>query len=236
MNVIRTKNLNTPRPSAEWIREARRSLTRLVGSGNPLVSVICDETSPQRHAVHRIWSLGLTSLVDLKSLENWKGRPMCWRFVASGHKSFEAGAGGCWAIDDAEGAHPRVVSISQGHEMSGLLRDAELLNDADQFRDHEYDLQVLRIPALYLEAFWLKCRSNHDDWVVPYGLIRGGESQEYIKLHGKARLTRNKPYKASAFLNVVQGVARQRLSAPDITRPQPPLATEVAERGALRRP
>jgi len=218
MNVITKKNLKTPRPSTEWIHRARMSLHGLVGSGSPLINLICDEASPQRHAVHCIWSIGLTTLVNLKGLEDWEPQPVCWRFVAGGHESMTAGAAGCLAIDAAQGVNPRVVAVSQGSEMSGLLRDAELLNTASELKEHEYELRVLRIPALYLEAFWLRCLGDHGDWVVPYGLILGGNNQEYVKLHGKAKLTKNKPYKASAFLSAVREVARRRLAAPDIAQ------------------
>ena len=71
----------------------------------------------------------------------------------------------------------------------------------------------MRIPALYIEAFWLRCTSR-GDLMVPYGLLLDGKG--FIKVGAKGRLTKNKAYPVAEFLRIVGKAARQRLAAEDI--------------------
>jgi len=57
--------------------------------------------------------------------------------------------------------------------MAEILADSEQLNDLTHLTGHpndHYELRILRVPGLCLEAFWLKClRTKKDDLIVPYG-------------------------------------------------------------------
>jgi len=209
MEVITAKNLHVPRPSPDWMRKLAASLVSFAGPHDPLLDAIYGKDWPGRNAVQSIYSVGLTSIIEAKSLDHI-GKPFCWRFVAGGHKGVTKAAG-CWATHESHDSPAKIMATFRGPEMADLLLSAEMLNELNELLSRpqmRFELRVLRIPALYFEAFWLKCPQG--DWVVPYGLLYDGKG--LVKL-GMTRLDRNKAYPVADFLKIVKEAAKQRVAA-----------------------
>ncbi len=210
MNVTKASNIMTPRPSGPWMQQLRTSMAAFAGSGHPLSDCLCDENWPGRQAVHCIYSVGFRHLKDLKDLSGVE-KPLAWRFIAGGHKKMKTAAA-CWSTHESGGPAAKVLCALQAPEMAEILANAELLNNLSELSDHssqQYELRVLRIPALYLEAFWLKSQSTQaPDWIIPYGLVPDGSDS--IKLGAGIRLIKNKAYKVSDFLEVIRNAAHQK--------------------------
>src|SRR6516165_5467989 len=96
MDVINAKNLNVPKPSAEWIEKLKAALVAFAHPGDPLVAGLCSDDWAGRNAVHCLYSVGLRTVTGLTEADMDKLKPCSWRFIAGGHKSTPM-ATGCWA-------------------------------------------------------------------------------------------------------------------------------------------
>jgi hypothetical protein len=227
MDVITAKNLTVRKPSPDWIQQLRVSLAAFAGPGNPLIPAFYEETWQGRQAVHCIYSVGLTTLIDPKGLAGID-KPFCWRFLAGGHRAL-ATAAGCWATHELHQSPPMIMATFHGPEMADTLSSTEQLNSLKELTDQpgtQYDLSVLRIPALYIEAFWVRCPKGND-LIVPYGLLL--DSKGLIKAGAEGRLVKNKAYPVAEFLGIVSKAAKQRLAVHEAL-PAQPVASPRAKR------
>ena len=212
MNVIKVKNLTVPRPSNDWNEKLKISLRAFAGSGDPIEAALYDESWAGRQASHCVYSVGLQTIKNLPHL-NEINKPLCWRFIAGGHRNVPT-ADGCWATHEMCGGPPKVMATLRSREMADILADSELLNGLTHLTGHpndQYELRILRVPGLCLEAFWLKCvKTKKDDLIVPYGLVL---NHTRVKLGGGKSLEKNKVYHAPEFLKIVGEAARRRLAA-----------------------
>jgi hypothetical protein len=213
MHVITAKNLTAPAPSADWMQKLKACMAGFAGPGDPLDACSYDESWSGRQAYHCIYSVGLQTIANLKGLESVKA-PLCWRFIAGGHKKMNTAAG-CWCTHESNGTQAKVMASFQGEELAEVLACTERLNqltEVAEYRANKYEMRVLRIPALCIEAFWLKSRSSEKrDLMVPYGLIL--DSPGVIKLGAGATIQQNKTYPVADFLEIVGKAARRRLAA-----------------------
>jgi len=230
MNVITAKNLTVPRPSGEWMQKLRASMLAFAGPGHPLADCLAEETWPGRHAMHCVYSVGLRTIIDLKGLDN-VDKPLGWRFIAGGHRSMGTAAA-CWSPHESSRLTAKVACAFEAPELAELLADTEQLNQLPALKNypsHHYDLRVLRIPALHLEAFWLKSQSaERGDLIVPYGLTL--EDTDSIKLSAGRPLKKNQAYPVARFLDYIRDAARLQLATGDNAPPAP--AVRAAERAA----
>jgi hypothetical protein len=116
---------------------------------------------------------------------------------------------------ELNGLPAKVMAALQGREMADILASAEKLNHLKQVSGSpkvDYELRVLRIPGLCVEAFWLKSPAGAEpgDVIVPYGLVLGGT--DTIKLFGGGTLKKDQAYPAADFLEIAKDAARKRLA------------------------
>ena len=216
MHVITARNLTVPTPSDGWMQKLRTSLTAFAAPDGPFTAALYDENGPGRWARHCVYSVGLKTIRDLKKLDGIN-KPLCWRFFADGHEAMRM-ATCCFATHELNGSQAKVIAVLQGAEVADILASAEQLNHLNQVTDpnYQYEIRVLRIPGLSLEAFWLKALSaEREDLIVPYGLCLGDNN--LIKLSAGRTLNKNKAYSLSEFLNTAQDAARERLAADENT-------------------
>lgn len=211
MHVITANNLTAPAPSADWMQKLRASMTRLAGPGDPLHSCLYDESWNGRQARHCVYSVGLQTIASQTGLETVR-TPLCWRFIAAGHKKMKTAAG-CWATHESNGTQAKVTSSFQGAELAEVLASAEHLNELTEVTKYpadNFEVRVLRIPGLCLEAFWLKSAgSGKRDMMVPYGLIM--HDTGVIKIGAGATIQQNEAYPVADFLKIASQAARTRL-------------------------
>jgi hypothetical protein len=218
MEVITAKNLNVPAPSAEYMQQLRRSLAAFAGPRDPLTVALSTMNWPGRQAMHAIYSVGLSTIVDPNGLAR-VDKPFCWRFLAGGHKTMTT-ADGCWATHDAYRSPAKVMTTFRGPEAADVLTSAEQLNNLSELTTHpenQYELWVLRIPGLYLEAFWLKS-GTAGDLIVPYGLVT--DINNNVAVRGVEPLIKGRAYVVADFQQIVGRAAQQRLAAHVAAPPQ----------------
>jgi hypothetical protein len=243
MNVIKAKNLKTPGPSIEQMRQLRASLEAFLGPDDPLTASVRTENWPGRTAVHTTYYVGLRTLSQLNKLDESELGPRSWRLLAGGHQTMTTAAG-CMATYGGPGSPPvKVLAVTRGPVAAEVLTSTEQLNELSEVRDNpnnEYDLRVLRIPALGTEVFWLKSLSTErDDLVVPYGWIPTGWNLFATGPDGKPN--KNLAIPAAEFLGKLAHAAQQRTAQPDIAAlagrpPARKVPLEPGKRHLLRLP
>ena len=217
MDVITAINLKAPSPSVVWMQNLRTSLAGFAPTGSPLTTGLMDENWPGPQASHPIYSVGLHWIQHPEALAGLE-KIFCWRFIAG---DLTAGlAAGCWATAEVDGVPPKILAAIQGAEAADVLSSANRLNNLNVVNgqpDNHYDVRVLRVPGLSLEAFWLKFTGvgaagvASSDWIVPYGLVvRGADT---IKLPGGHTLNKNQAYSVPEFLTIAGEAAQKRLAA-----------------------
>jgi hypothetical protein len=132
----------------------------------------------------------ISSLSDVISgsvLEN--ARSAGWGFVAGefGHSPIAV------LVNQLEGKPLAITSVYQGQDVEALMhaiRDAKALQAVSS---HFYELWILKIPSILLEAVWLRSRSANSDLVIPFHTL--SES-----------LDPKRAYTAAEFRNAVQPI------------------------------
>lgn len=231
MNVIKAGNLRSPAPTEEEMDQLRASLTDFAGADDPLtVSVCAAEKWNGRTAVHRVHYAGLRTITELNQLDEDRLGPTSWRFFAGGHQT-KTTAAGCMATYGRAGLPVKVLAVTRGPAPAEILNCTELLNELNEVSGNpnsEYDLRVLRMPALGTEVFWLKSLSaGQGDLVVPYGWVP--KSWDSIQRSADGKANQNQAIPAADFLRNLADSAQQRLAKPDI-------APLIHRTGALREP
>jgi hypothetical protein len=235
MNVIKVKNLNTPAPSQQELEEMRAGLAALAGSDDPLTASVYAENWQGRQAAHLVYYVGLRTLTELDKLDESKLGPRSWRFFAGGHKTLTA-ATACVTTCGGPGLPPvKVMAVTRGPAPAEILRSTELLNELSEVSgnpNNQYELRVLRIPALGMEAFWLHSQSaNVGDLVVPYGSLPASWSSNKPGAPNGSQV-----YTETDFLKAAADLARQRLAQPDITPTVPWTRTRKTPIALARHP
>ena len=95
-----------------------------------------------------------------------------------------------------------MTNLAQGPRVAEALQAAAAVAALPEVRAADYELRLLRIPGLLIEAFWLVSQSGGADLVVPF-----------LTLNKQLQLSR--PYPLTDFMNVVQPLATRRLTFDD---------------------
>jgi hypothetical protein len=214
MDVITAVNLRGLEPSAVWMQKLKASLADFAGPGSPLTAGLLEDNWGGPQTAHPIYSVGLSAISNPDLLAGLE-KIFCWRFMAG--ESSGPIATGCWATPELPGLPAKVIAAVRGPEVADVLASTDQLNHlsivANQ-PDNHFDIRVLRIPGICVEAFWLKYTGltqagGASDWIVPYGLVISGSN--IIKLPGGGTLTKNQAYSANDFLTIAASAARKRL-------------------------
>jgi hypothetical protein len=238
MNVIKVKNLQTPMPRKKELEELQAGLAALAGPDDPLTLSITVDNWPGRQVWHLVYYAGLRTLAELSKLDESKLGPLTWRCFAGGHKNMTS-ATGCMATFGGRGYPPvKVMAVTRGTAPAEILRSTELLNELSEVSgnpNNQYELRVLRMPALGMEAFWLHSQSaNLGDLVVPYGSLPAAWSSANPPAPEAPKGSH--AYSEADFLNGVAQLAQQRLAKPDIAPTAPLTRTRKTPIALARRP
>lgn len=111
---------------------------------------------------HQVFTVGLTDLSDRSWVE--KARLVGWRYLLQGQNGVAMAA-----EVNASSSGDQGVSLNEGpfvEQTADLLADARASQNVE---DGDYEFAVLRIPAIYVMALWLKSRNSGDDIFIPMG-------------------------------------------------------------------
>jgi hypothetical protein len=139
-----------------------------------------------------VYTLGLRQIAGGDELG--AASPTSWRFVARG----ESGQFVAAEVSARLGVAPKMTGLWRGRQIENVVRAVEDVTALEELRAADYELRVLRIPALRTEAIWLKAPDDANDRMVPFlTLARELESM--------------KPYSAGDFLTIARRMAAKQL-------------------------
>lgn len=111
---------------------------------------------------HRVYNLGLQDLVKGKLVSN--AHPVSWRYlIKQGNRETAAAEVN---YDESKGGskfsefNPGSLADATLHEIQSVEHTPDLVNKS-------YELRLLRIPALYVTALWLKDTEGNQDLFIP---------------------------------------------------------------------
>lgn len=115
-------------------------------------------------AAQQVFLLGLHDAAGVRGAE--RAVPIGWRFFA-GHSQQAALLG---RVSRRDPTTPwKMASAHYGHGVWAALHESFALRELPQVKADDYQLRVLTIPALYVEAFWLVAQDRKNtDLIVPF--------------------------------------------------------------------
>ncbi len=136
-------------------------LPRFLRAGEPAPKVLVDAPAG-RFLGLLAFTLGLK---DIMGPGIGRARLEGWRCLMEA-PAFPAVA--CVVTERRPGIRPRMTSLMRGRQIAQVLRGARQIESLDEVRAQDYSLQMLSVPGLLVEAFWLKSQGTGPDLVVPF--------------------------------------------------------------------
>ena len=183
--------LHTPTLSDSALRTIRDGLGRLASRPEYADRQLA-KADRARLAVslpHDVYAMGLDAIAEGKGLD--AAEPVGRRcLVMEGDRPVAAAE-----LADAEGEGD--LTTTEGPFTEATARTVREVEAWPQIAEGEYDLRLLRVPALYLMALWLKDRDGSADMLVPLdpapsGLEAGARYEEGDLLDRLARRARER--------------------------------------------
>jgi hypothetical protein len=151
-----------------------------------------DNTDPLRRiliqtpvALH-VFTLGL----DEVDQGIHKAKSAGWRFLAVD----PAGVPVAGDVIEPEGLKPRMTGVSRDPIIGRAILAVREVESLAAVQGKDYELQVLRIPGVLTEAFWLKSLNGEGDLMVPV-------------LTASKRFEKMRPYPVDEFFSIVRELA-----------------------------
>jgi hypothetical protein len=146
-------------------------------------------------APHPVFQLSLEDVSAGKGVE--AARQSGWRFLM-GQASTQGGTAG-----EVHGAGPAYEfgGISHGAHVGQMVETLQRAERLREVADGEFELRLLRVPALYVVAVWLKDQRAANDLLIPIPPTR-------------PPLVVGQPYTTADFERVLKQVAGERKAAP----------------------
>ena len=167
---------------------AALQLRRLPGAAQPAP----DAAEPIAAPVH---VLGLQDIVQKHDIKAAPVRLWTHMLHAEGEQSPTA-------VADFDASDQSFHAITEGDEITQLGRRIREAEDKERSSGKDYDLALIRIPALGLTALWLKGRAGAPDQIIP------NDSPQ-------SPLTPGKSYTPQEFYAALAPVAQQILTVTD---------------------
>lgn len=170
---------------------------------NPALPTLVDVTAPDgtlEHDQQQVFVLGLQDIQAGRTLA--AATEAGWRFFA-GNAQGKVVAG--YTSQRPPNATWKLTTVTVGPGVFSSLQQAHGLNALQQVKHNLYDLRLLKIPGLNVEAFWLFARSAAPALLVP-SPAGPDQLQELLASH--------QTYTEPDFLNIVQTLTAKRLGYP----------------------
>lgn len=183
------------RLAASGLNEVTRTAHLKTAGGAALTTLAPDQVTLS--SAHEIHNVGLDAVAGRRPLA--ESPTVGWRYLV------ETPAGIVASSEVAADAGGRPTAFAQLNEGPFVESTAHSLADVERIPQVEsgtYEVRMLRIPALYVAALWLKDLDGGNDLIVP--LVPAPDFLEA----GRA-------YREAEFLDAIETPARQRLDFDD---------------------
>jgi hypothetical protein len=191
-------SLTEPNPPHAVSLAYATGIAKFLKPGDPSLR----ETHPGHHHAAQVFVLGLEDLSKGAELKNLPS--LGWRFL-TGARSGNALI--AEILETGRDGQPKLTGVSRGPGVTRILHASQDLRKLPEAAGRE--LQILAIPGLLTEAFWLKAipGKSKGDFVVPF-------------LTTAKELLVMQAYEAEQFLAIAQKLAIERLKGKDLA-PKP---------------
>lgn len=141
---------------------------------------------------HRVYLLRLDDLARGKGLAS--ARPVSWRYLIMEGGQAVASAE---VNHDEQGGRHQFAHLNKGVFNAGTLEAIQAAEADSALAAGSYEFRMLRIPALYVVALWLKDTEGENDVLIPIAPT-------------SPLLTAGKPYSPAEMLDTLRESARQK--------------------------
>lgn len=128
-------------------------LREFAPAGDPVLSL-----PPEAWAPVKVFTLGIVDVLGESALASAK--PAGWRFFAAD------GSAAVDIVEPADGGRPRMISLLHDPTISTAIEAIGTIEGMAQWEGHDYELRLLRIPGILVEAVWL-FSAEEPDWLLP---------------------------------------------------------------------
>jgi hypothetical protein len=157
-------SLTSPTPPPEALDLVRSRLAIGPGRGGARMRYV-DDASPEGldlAAPHVVYTLNLDDIARGVGLES--ARPTTWRYLlVRGDRALASAE--VYTQDDLGATG--YAHTNEGQFVAETMEAIEVAEELPEVADGEYELRLLRIPALYLMALWLKDQVGDKDLLLP---------------------------------------------------------------------
>jgi hypothetical protein len=176
--------------AADGVLDVHRAETRARTRARSLREI--GDGGRQLASPHAVYNLGLADLAKPITLAD--AQMTAWRYLVE-----EAGAAVASAEVgvDAKGAVRGLDHVNEGPFVKATAAAQKAAAKLPQVRDGKVEARVIRVPALYVMALWLKDVDGTDDVVIPMK-------------PAPPFLEANRPYTEREFLKALAGPAKAR--------------------------
>ncbi|MBL8290683.1 MAG: hypothetical protein JNN08_02540 [Bryobacterales bacterium] len=182
--------VNRPVPPPEVTAALLKGLREYTSPRDPLLSL-----PPEAWLALKVFSLQIEDIIQKGGLA--AAKPAGWRFLVDGGEA----SGGPAAADVAEaatGGQPRMISLLRDPLITNAIQSVHIVERMEQWKSQEYELRVVRIPGILVEAVWLFSPVGEPDWVIP-------------TLRRSRQIKRLWPYPTGEFFEIAQSASERCL-------------------------
>jgi hypothetical protein len=167
--------------------ETKQALLAGIGDYLSPADPLREELAREKQGL-KVWVLALEALSNGAGLSG--AQQVGWGFLAG-----RPGVHAIAAQITTSGVDQKqeLTAVAQGPEVALLIQSIHKVQDVVERQNGSYELEILRIPGILLEAFWLKA-SEGPDLIVPFHTM----SKELDSL---------RPYSVDEFIAVARSLA-----------------------------
>lgn len=176
------------------------TLNSAANRGQPALRALHGTNANQADIPHPVYELSLSDLANGNGVA--AARLIAWRYLLA------SATGGAIAAEvhvDPGGAH-EFGSLNEGLFVGDTIQATRRADGDATFANGSYELRLLRIPALYVVALWLKDQTGLEDRFIPIGTVF-------------PPLSPGRAYRTDELEQLLTGPAADRLQVDD--RPKP---------------
>ena len=120
---------------------------------------------PEQTLPHQVFLMSAGDVLASGALDN--SRPAAWRYILQQPADLKGGVARVTAeVTETQGGY-RFANLQHGWITEATRNAVQYARSLPQVANGSFDLRMLRIPALLLDALWLKNRDQGEDLVVP---------------------------------------------------------------------
>lgn len=190
--------LTSPEPPPAAQQTLREGMERLPGRvKNAFSTAAAGGLSAEVSSAHEIFSLNAEEISNGAGLD--AAQPVGWRYLVN--QPANALIGGSVAaaavVTGHEGSY-EFSHLQHGWLASATARALAAAEKLPRVASEAFDVRLLSMPALFVDALWLKNTGAGEDLVVPIASL-------------SKKLLPDQPYSPGEFLNILRDLSEERL-------------------------